>query len=134
MDVEHAPLPMQHKVCREQPHEAAEADELDAPLVERMLEHALERCTILSVRPVIDHHGGHTGLAGKLEARCIGPVGDDERNLGRIVSRLRGLDQRSHVGAAAGDQDGDALPCHRVTRQAQGARQISPPACRVSLQ
>ena len=84
--------------------------------VERMLEHALESRTILAMRPVIDHQALNTGLSRKREAGRIGPIGDDERDLGRIVRRLRGLDQRSHVGAAAGEEHGDALSRHRVTR------------------
>ena len=43
------------------------------------------------------------------QARRVGPVRDDEHDLGGIVRRARRLDQRHHVGAAARDQDADAL-------------------------
>ena len=93
VDVEHAPLPMQHKVRGEQPHEATEADQFDAVLVDRMLQHALECRTILAVWPVINHQGCNTSFACELKPRRIGSVGNDKRNLGRIVLGLRCLDQ-----------------------------------------
>src|SRR3984893_2982311 len=46
------------------------------------------------------------------EPRGTGLVGQDEHDLRRIIRRLGCLDQRRHVGAAAGDQYGNALPGH----------------------
>ena len=39
-----------------------------------------------------------------------------QRDLGRIRFVLRRLDQRRHVGAAAGNENGDAFAAHGVTR------------------
>ena len=78
-----------------------------------VLQRALERLAILAERLVIDDGGAR---CRRLRARCkpggVGLVGNDQRDLGRIAGVLRGLDQRRHVGAAAGDQDGDALAGH----------------------
>jgi hypothetical protein len=140
VDVEHAALPLRHEPGREQPHESCEADQLDAMCLQHRLQRALERLAILAEARVIDDLGRNAGRARMREPGCIGTVGDDERDLGRIVRRPRGLDQRSHVGAAPGNEDGDALPRHRVTRhrvtrhrvttRGRGVRHSSPAACR----
>src|SRR5207237_983537 len=53
VDVEHAALPAQHELCREQPHEAAETDELHPVLIERCLQHPLERGAVLAVLSMV---------------------------------------------------------------------------------
>src|SRR5262249_59846669 len=65
VDIEHAPLPLQHKVCREQPHEATEADEFNPVLVKHALKQALESRPIRSMWPVIDDRGRHASLASQ---------------------------------------------------------------------
>src|SRR6185503_118618 len=44
-----------------------------------------------------------------LEAGRLGPIGDDERDVRRVAGRARRLDERHHVGAAPGDEDGDTF-------------------------
>ena len=46
-----------------------------------------------------------------------------------IVRRARGLDQRDHVGAAAGDQDGDASASSSERQACRWSATRSPPAC-----
>ncbi len=53
-------------------------------------------------------------------------VGDDQRDLGGIIRRLRGLDQRRHVGAAPGNQDADVdAPVTTRPRRASTTRSPS---------
>ena len=116
MDVEHAALPMQHEIRREQPHEAGETDEFHAMLVESALECALEGGAILAVRAVVDHDGRNTLRFRASQPRGVRPVRDHEHDFGRIGAVLRRLDQRRHVGAAPGNQNGDAFPGHALTK------------------
>src|SRR5262245_63785208 len=55
MNVEHAALPTQHEVRRQQPHEAAQTNQFHAMFVEDRLERALEGGTIIPVWTVVDH-------------------------------------------------------------------------------
>ena len=112
VDIEQAALPAVDEPGREQPHETGKAHELDAMLVQHRLQRALEGSAILCELAVIDDRGRNPGGVRVRKALRIGTVGDDERDLGRIVGRLRGFDQRDHVGAAAGNEDGDALSRH----------------------
>ena len=67
MDVEQASLPLPHEPRRQQPHEAGEADELDAVRLRVVLQRALERLAVLAERLVVDDRGGD---AGRARARC----------------------------------------------------------------
>ena len=81
-------------------------------LVERRLEHPLESGAVLSERLALDHQRLHAGRLGALEPERIGLVRDHQRNLRRKIRGSGALDQRGHVGAAAGDQDGNAAFHH----------------------
>ncbi len=77
------------------------------------LQRALERLAVLAEFACDRRRPSRMPAAA---ARCnpsaAGLVGNNQRDLGRIGLILGGLDQRHHVGAAAGDQDGDALAGH----------------------
>ena len=109
VDVEHAAGPVPDEPRRQQPHEAGEADEIDAVCFEHRLHRALERLAVLAMRGVIDDRGRHPGGAGVQQAAGIGTVRQNERDLRREGLRPGGLDQRGHVGAAAGNEDGNAF-------------------------
>ena len=112
-------------------HEAGEADELDAGSRQRRIDGGIEGLA-RGVGLVIDGERlrvrllrAHASPAhpGRLET-----TSDD---LGRIVRRARRLDQRHHVGAAPGDQDGDAL--FHALASGDEARSASASAARVPL-
>src|SRR5215471_9762176 len=83
--------------------------------IEDCLKRALEGGPIFPVWTVVDHGRGNGMRLGACEPRRIRPVRDHQRDLGGIGALLRRLDQRGHVGAATGDQDGDALLDHALT-------------------
>src|SRR5260370_35268258 len=84
-------------------------------LVEHGLERALEGGPIFSVWTVVDHGRGNRMRLGTCEPRGIRPVRNHQRDLGGGGAPLRRPAQRRHVGAATGDQDGDALLDHPPT-------------------
>ena len=57
------PLPALDEPRRQQPHEAGEADDLDACASSIALQRALERLAVLAEVPVIDDRGGDAGAA-----------------------------------------------------------------------
>jgi hypothetical protein len=114
VDVEHPPLPTQNEIGRKQAHEAGEAHEFDAVLIERGLECLLERGPVRAERLVVEHRRPHAGSFREREARRVRPVRQDEGDLGWIGGRPRCFDQGAHVGAAARDEDGD--PFARLCR------------------
>ncbi len=69
----------------------------------------IEGGAVLAEGGVIDQLGGDAGRARHLQARGVGLVRQHQRDLGGIILVLRRLDQRRHVGAAAGNENGDAL-------------------------
>ena len=76
--------------------------------IERRLQHRLEAGAVLAERLALDHLRRNAARGGLFEAAGVGLVRDHDDDLGREIRRLRGLDQRGHVRAAPGDQDGDA--------------------------
>src|SRR5215468_10452254 len=83
--------------------------------IEDCLKRALEGGPIFPVWTVVDHGRGNGMRLRVGEPRRIRPVRDYQRDLGGVGALLRRLDQRGHVGAATGDQDGDALLGHALT-------------------
>jgi hypothetical protein len=105
MDIDHAVAPGGDEARRQQPHEAGEADELGARRLERAVEGAVE----LGARGVVamrHDRGADAGGRGAGEAGRRGLIRQHQHDLGRRIGRAAGLDQRLHVAAAAGDQDG----------------------------
>jgi hypothetical protein len=81
------------------------------------VERALEGFAVLAERPVIDHRSRDARFAGALEPQSVGQVRYDEHDFRRIVFFPGPFDQRRHVGAAPGNENGDALlvhPAHRA--------------------
>ena len=108
MNVEHPAIPALHEFGGEQPHEPAEADQVDPVLVQRRLQNRLERRTILAERLAFDGDGS---------GRRLPWLSQDRRRRPGWKSRPRSrpgnlqpcsLDQRGHVRSAPGNQDGDA--------------------------
>jgi hypothetical protein len=64
-------------------------------------------------RLVIDDRRRDPRIAREGEAARVGPVRQDERDPRRKSRLARRRDQRAHVGAATGDEDGGALGGHR---------------------
>ena len=64
MDVEHSPMPTLDEFSSEQPHETAEADEVDAAVVQSGLQFGLERRAILAKRFAFDDEGLDAGGSG----------------------------------------------------------------------
>src|SRR5579885_3241203 len=58
---------------------------------------------------MVDRGDRDSGALGARQAGRVRLVGEDEDDLGGKVRRARRRDQRGHVGAAAGNQDGGAL-------------------------
>jgi hypothetical protein len=65
---------------------------------------------------MVDDRGRNAERLGACKARGFLPVGHHQHDFGRIRRLLGGLNQRGHVGAAPGNQDGDALAGHALTR------------------
>ena len=108
VNVENSSLPTVDEAGREQPHEAGEADHLGAVGVEFALQREFEGVAILAERDVIDDRGRNTGRSGGGEPLGVRPVGQHQRDFSGKIRGFRGLDQRRHVRAAAGNQNGDA--------------------------
>src|SRR6185312_4570327 len=112
MDVDEPAGPARTELGRQDAHEAGETDDIGPPAGEHVVHRGLEGglAAVLPVRA----DGGGDPLAGRRCKACrIRIVREDPDDLGGIVRRLGGLDQRAHVGAAPGDQDRDALSWSR---------------------
>src|ERR1700731_4074181 len=94
---------------RKQPHEPGKAYKLDPVCLEHGLQRVFERLAILAVVFVIDHRRGNALRLRARQSGGVGPVGNHQRNFGRVVDRLRGLDERRHIRPTAGNEDGDAF-------------------------
>jgi uncharacterized membrane protein YoaK (UPF0700 family) len=107
MDVDHPPGPGLDQKGRQHPHVAGQGDVLRARFTQGGVERALVGLAVGAEGPVIDGQGGHAGLGGEGEALGVRLVGEHEHHPVRAVGGFGGLDQRGHVAAAAGDEDGD---------------------------
>ncbi len=112
-------MPTLDELSSEQPHETAEADEFDAPVVQSGLQFGLERHAILAKWLAFNDEGLDAGCSGSGEARRVGLIGNDDRDLSRKVRGFRSFHQRYHVRSASGNQDGDTafhalIPCGGV--------------------
>ena len=98
--------------------DTAEAGTFDeaVELLERGGEVDLERCAG-GIGLVVDDPGRNAGLRRVVEPQRAGPVAD---HLGDRAGDLSGgdrVDQRHQVGAASGDENGDARRRHRTGRR-----------------
>ncbi len=92
----------------QQPHIAGKADDIRRKRVQGIENRRLVR--FLAGIGFAHKGEGRNALGRRLfETARIRPVGDDADDFGWIVFRLRGLHQRHHVGAAAGNEDDDAF-------------------------
>ena len=122
VDVEQASVPAPDKPGRQQSHEPGEADEIDAvssstACIARSNASRSLPCAAWSTTAVAMPAARACGKAGG-----VGAVRENERDFGRELRRLRRLDQRRHVGAAAGNEDGDTFLHHALTRRNRGVR------------
>src|SRR5690349_6799097 len=62
-----------------------------------------------------DDGRGNAGRGGDSEARRLRFVAHHASDLGGVVRSLRCFDQRGEVAAAAGDQNADLQPGHRLS-------------------
>jgi hypothetical protein len=76
----------------------------------------LERCSVLAERLVVDCRGLYSRRFGDEQTTGRRDVGDDQYDFGGVVFVARRFNQRRHVGAAAGNQNGDAFAAHRQAR------------------
>ena len=51
-------------------------------------------------------------LARNRQSLRVFPIGNHQRDLGRIIRRARGIDQRGEIAAAAGNQNGGTNAAH----------------------
>src|ERR1700733_1679098 len=112
MDVEHAPAPARNEPGRQEPHEAGEADDFDSVRFKFRIKRAFERFAILAESLVIDNDRSDGRLLRAHKPGRVRPVRRDQHDLRRIILRPGRLDQRHHVGSAAGDEHGDAFFGH----------------------
>ena len=64
MNVEHAAIPALHEFGRQQPHESAEANQLDPMLLQRGLQHRFERRAVFAERLAFDRDGRNAAGPG----------------------------------------------------------------------
>ena len=81
-----------------------------------MAARALDGGAVLVVGGVVDGVGGDARSARDAKPAGVRLVRNDQRDFGRIIFCCRGIDQRRHVGTAAGDQNGDAFAAHHQAR------------------
>src|SRR6516165_6736125 len=104
MDVEHAPEVTAHQCRRENAHEARERNRIGLHGLESREQHLLERPALRFPGP---GRGCDTLCARARQACGAGPIGDHDHRLCGDFARARGTHDRAHVGAAAGDQQGE---------------------------
>src|SRR5215470_14233720 len=112
MDVENPPLPPLQKIGGEQPHETGEANDLDPVLLENRLNIMFETIAIATEFCVIDSLCRYACSACDLEAASLRAVGYYQCDFGGIIFGLRSFYESRHVGAAAGNKNGDAFAAH----------------------
>jgi hypothetical protein len=88
-------------------HESCETDEIDVACPE-LTDHRMIEGVASGKRPVTDAQRLETCASRALQTRRVLTVRDDDGDRGVQRSVIDGVDQRLQVGAAAGDEDGDA--------------------------
>lgn len=123
VDVEHATVPVADEAGGEDAHVAGEADEVDAELVQQGVDGAL--VLLLFAATAFKRDDGDAEGPGGFDTGGSWDVGDDYRDLAVLQAAVAyGPDDGHAVGAAAGDEDGDASETwglrHSVMRVSQG--------------
>src|SRR5262245_6577690 len=113
MDVELTPIPFAHKARALDAHEAGQGDELDASLGQDLIEGGVEGLA-RGISLMLDQRRRQPLGAGPGETRRVRTVCENDGHFGGIAWRARRRHQRHHVGAAARDQDGEALFRHHA--------------------
>src|SRR5262245_37096434 len=114
MHIDDAARPLRGKPRALDAHEARQGHQLDAVLVQLPRHGAIEALAVGKVS-VGDRRRWDTSVAGDLQPRCRRHIADDADDLGRKIRRLRRLDQRRQVAAAARYQDADLQLRHRLS-------------------
>ena len=91
----------------DEPHEAGQANEIDAVLLQRLDDRAVVSRTI-GGQPGIQVHGLDTCLAGPQETRRIRAIRDDHRNPGVELTSPNRLNDRLKIAPPPGDQDAES--------------------------
>ena len=126
VNVDQPVAPALHECRREHAHEACEADQLHAALLQRSAQRPLE-IRPRAVVPVIDHAMRQTGLCGAREPEGAGPVGEYERDLARGIGAGAIVDEGLQIGPAARDQDAYLQPRHVALRRRPATVPCPPP-------
>ncbi len=108
MDVDHPVAPAVNERLREKTHEARETDDIDFRLAQDAVDFRLEGRPVTN-RFCVDDSSCDTRLGGASDAGRVGTARKHQHYFRGIVGHLRSADKRRHVGAAAGDEDGDAF-------------------------
>ena len=105
MDVQHPAFPGGNKRFAKDAHISGERDKVGARLAHRRVH---DRIVIGAGQTLVRAGEGSDALGrGKLQAGGFGIIGGDEDDLKRTARRLRRVQQRCHIRAAARQQDGD---------------------------
>ena len=91
MDIDHPALPFVDEPGRQHTHEPGQSDDLGARADKGSVHRAFEGFAVFAEGLVVNCDRLHAGRARGFEATGIGPVGEDEDGLCRVVRRGGGL-------------------------------------------
>jgi hypothetical protein len=116
MDVDQPVAPGLHESGCQKPHEAGQTDKFDIRLAERLVQTILKSGAVFKFT-MVDDHGLNAAFLRYGKAGGIGPVGQDKGDFGGIVFGLGGVEERHHVAAASGNQNGGSGFRHAQDRR-----------------
>src|SRR5690606_6774970 len=105
---EDPPVMAPDELCGEQAHVAGKADDVRPDLVERRQDGRLV-FRLAGIVLALEYACRNAERFGPGQPAGRWLIGNDTGNLGRPFRSLARLGEREHVGAAAGDEDDDAL-------------------------
>ena len=108
MDVQQAALVMAHEGGRQDAHEASQYHGVRLAGVDRR-DHCLVELLAIRIVTMIDDTGRHTGCFGARQASDTGAVAQHQRHLRIQLAVTNGVEDCLQVGAAAADQDNQAV-------------------------
>ena len=104
VDVEHPTLPFLHKGLAQYPHISRECDIVGTGVHNPVVHHrVMDRAVEMPVRL---GEGSDTFSGGELQPFGVRVVAGDEDDFIWAVGMFGGVEQRRHIGAGAGDEDG----------------------------